>query len=177
MLIVIQLDRSLKEVHSHAIISLNIQDEKRVSPIPVMGYADDVALVTILEKVPRDMLEVLIQSTAPSGLKIRSDKCSIFYDCRSGNRWYRTKSDKPPEIEIDGEVTEVLQRNEPFAYPEKPLTVAGELPSQPNDLIPKYQELLLKIENSLLLIALKIEALEYIAMTNIQHHFANTVHR
>ena len=45
MLFVIQLDRSLKEIHSHAIISLNIQDEKRVSPIPVMGYADDIAFV------------------------------------------------------------------------------------------------------------------------------------
>ena len=50
VLFVIQLDRSLKEVHSHAIISLNIQDEKRVSPIPVMGYTDYIAFVTILEK-------------------------------------------------------------------------------------------------------------------------------
>ena len=38
VLFVIQLDRSLKEVHNHAIISLNIQDEKRISPIPVGGY-------------------------------------------------------------------------------------------------------------------------------------------
>ena len=99
MLFVIQLDRSLKEVHSHAIISLNIQDEKRVSPITVMGYADDIAFVTILEKVLRDMLNILIQSTTPSGVKIRPDKCSIFYERRSGNRWYKAKSDKPPEIE------------------------------------------------------------------------------
>ena len=42
VLFVIQLDRSLREVHSHAIISLNIRDEKQVSPIPLMGYADDI---------------------------------------------------------------------------------------------------------------------------------------
>ena len=78
VLFAIQLDRSLQEVHSHAIISLNIQDEKRVSPIPVMDYADDIAFVTVLGKVLWDMLNVLIQSTAPSGLTIRPDKCSIF---------------------------------------------------------------------------------------------------
>ena len=92
-----------------------------------MGYADDIAFVTILGKVPRDMLNILIQSIASSGLKIRPDKCSIFYERRSGNRWHKAKSDKPPEKEINGEVIEVLQRNEPFTYLGKPLTVAGEL--------------------------------------------------
>ena len=84
------------------------------------------------------------------------------------------KSDKPPEIEIDGEAIEVLQLNKPFTYLGKPLTVAGELQSQPNDLLQKYKELLSNIENRLSPIALKIEALECIAMANIQHHFANT---
>ena len=45
VLFVIQLDRSLKEVHNHAIFSLNIQDEKRISLIPVGGYADDIAFI------------------------------------------------------------------------------------------------------------------------------------
>ena len=111
------------------------------------------AFVTILEKVIWYMLNVLIQSTAPSALKIRADKCLIFYAHRSGNRWYKAKSDKPPEIEIDGEVIEVLRCNEPFTYLGKPLTVAGELQSQPNDLVQKYKELLSKTENSLLPIA------------------------
>ena len=69
VLFVIQLDRSLKEVHKHAIISLNIQDEKRISPIPVGGYADDIAFISLLEKILRDMVNDLIRSTAPSGLK------------------------------------------------------------------------------------------------------------
>ena len=120
------------------------------------------------------MLNILIQSTAPSCLKIRPDKCSIFYERRSRNRWYNAKSDKPPEIEVSGEVIEVLQRKKPFTYLGNPLTVAGELQNQPNDLSQKYKELLLKIENSFLPIALKIEALECIAMASIQHHFANT---
>ena len=87
------------------------------------------------------------------------------------------KSDKPPEIEIYGQVIgniEVLQRNEPFTYLGKPSTVAGELQSQPNDLLQKYKELLSKTEKSLLPIVLKIEALECIAVANIQHYFENT---
>ena len=41
-------------------------------------------------------------------------------------------------------------------------------------MLQKYKKLLSKIEKSFLPIALKIEALECIAMANIQHHFANT---
>ena len=26
-----------------------------------------------------------------SGLIVRPDKCSMFYECRSGNRWYSAK--------------------------------------------------------------------------------------
>ena len=56
------------------------------------------------------------------------------------------KSDKPPEIKIDGEVIEVLKRNEPFIYLGKPLTVAGELQSQPKDLLDEYKELLSRLK-------------------------------
>ena len=54
------------------------------------------------------MVNDLIRSTAPSGLKIRPDKCSTFYERRSGNRWYKAKSDIPPEIKIDGEFIKFL---------------------------------------------------------------------
>ena len=106
------------------------------------------------------MVNDLIRSPAPSGLKIRLDKCSIFDERRSGNRRYKAKSDKRPEIKIDGEVIEVLKRNEPFIYLGKPLTVADELQSQPKDLLDEYKELLSKTENSVSPLALKIEALE-----------------
>ena len=85
------------------------------------------------------MVNDLILSTAPIGLKIRPDKCSILYERRSGNRWYKAKSDKPPEIKIDGKVIEVLKRNETFIYLGKPLTVTCELQSQPTDLLDEYK--------------------------------------
>ena len=49
VLFIIDLDKSLKEVHSLAIISRNIEDEKRISPIPAGGYADDVVLISYVE--------------------------------------------------------------------------------------------------------------------------------
>ena len=72
VLFVIQLDRSLKEVHNHAIISLNVQDEKGISPIPVGGYADDIAFISLLEKILRDMVNGLFFS-------ITDKRIHLFY--------------------------------------------------------------------------------------------------
>ena len=87
VLFIIDLDKSLKEVHNLAIISRNIEDEKRISPIPAGGYADDVVLISYVEDQIKDMLSCLIEQTKPSGLEIRPDKCAAFFERRSGNRW------------------------------------------------------------------------------------------
>ena len=50
ILFIVTLDRSLKDVHNTAIISLNIRDEQRISPLPFSGYPDDIALVSLFEK-------------------------------------------------------------------------------------------------------------------------------
>ena len=70
------------------------------------------------------MITQLIEKTRDSGLKIRPDKCAIFYDRRSGNRWYKAKGYTPPKIKIGGELVKILKRNDPFTYLGKPLTVA-----------------------------------------------------
>ena len=57
LLFVIDLDKSLKEVHSLAIICSNIADERRVFPLPVCGFADDIAFVSYFEKINNAMLE------------------------------------------------------------------------------------------------------------------------
>ena len=68
------LDKSLKEVHNLAIISHNIEDKKRISPIPAGGYADDLVLISYLEDQIKGMLSCEIEQTKPSGLEIRPDK-------------------------------------------------------------------------------------------------------
>ena len=78
ILFIVTLDRSLRDVHSKAIISLNIQDERRISPLPCRGYVDDIALVSQIEKVVELMLDVLIGETKDSKLCISLDKCAIL---------------------------------------------------------------------------------------------------
>ena len=80
ILFIITLDRSLKQVHNRAVISLNIQDEQRISPLPFAGYADDIALVSSSEFPLKEKLDVLIEKTRDSGLCIRPDKCTILYE-------------------------------------------------------------------------------------------------
>ena len=59
-------------------------------------------------------------------------------------------------------------------YLGKPLTVAVEPESHVKEVIETYSDLLDKIVTSVALIAIKLEALEVIALSKIIHHFANT---
>ena len=174
ILFIITLDTSLKEVHYRAVTSLNIQDEKRISPLPFGGYADDIALVSLHEKIVKEMLEVLVEKSKESKLCIRPDKCAILYERRSGNRWYKAKGDRPPEIMINGEKIKVLSRHEPYNYLGKPFTVAGEHTNQVPDMLSKYKEILENIASCSLPLALKIEAIGMMGMSKIEHHFSNT---
>ena len=174
LLFVVSLDKSLKEIHEHAVRSLNIRDESRISPLPVAGYADDIAFVSLNEKLIKEMVQNLVDSTSEAGLIIRPDKCAIFYERRSGNRWYKAKNDREPEIRINNEKIQVYKRHESFTYLGKPLTVAGEEEKHVQNIIKTYSDLLDHISACLLPLALKLEALESVALSKIQHHFANT---
>ena len=115
-----------------------------------------------------------MDSAALAGLVIRPEKCAAFYERRSGNRWYKAKSDCEPEIRINDEKIQVYKRHQSFTYLGKPLTVASEEESQVPEIIKTYSNLLDQISVCLLPFALKLEALESVALSKIQHHFANT---
>ena len=105
------------------------------------------------------MLETLIEKTQESKLCIRPDKCAILYERQSGNRWYKAKGDKPPEIKMHGEKVKLLHRHEPFTCLGKLLTVVGEDEKQIPAMLKEYSEILENIATCLLPLALKIEAL------------------
>ena len=81
------------------------------------------------------MTTQLIEKTLEIGLKIRPDKCAIFYDPRSGNLWYKAKGDTPPKIKIRRELVKILKRNDLFTYLGKPLIVAGETLEEISDIL------------------------------------------
>ena len=105
-----------------------------------------------------------------SGLSVRSDKFAVFYERRSGNRWYKGESESLLEIEFNNVKVPVLKCKETFA---KPLTVAGETEEELIEMLNDYQDLLSLISESVALIAIKMEALETIALSNISHRFPN----
>ena len=109
-----------------------------------------------------------------SKLYIRPDKYVILYEHRSGNRWYKAKGDRPPEIMINGEKIEVLSRREPYNYLGKPFTLAGEHTNQVPDMLSRYKEILENIASCSLPLALKIEAIGMMGISKIEHHFSNT---
>ena len=71
ILFIVTLDRTLKDVHNTAIISSNIRNKQRISPLRFSGYADDIALISLFEKVLKAMLGTLIEKTQDSRLCIR----------------------------------------------------------------------------------------------------------
>ena len=109
---IIDLDKSLRGVVDLAHIQLNVPVGRPISPIPVGGYADDIILISLLEKVFLSMVKKFKDNIEGSTLTVRPDKCNTFYERRSANKWYKAKSDKLPEIEFSGKIVEVLKRHE-----------------------------------------------------------------
>ena len=64
--------------------------------------------------------------------------------------------------------------HEPFTYLGKLITAAREKETQAKDILKDYQELLESVIKCQLPLALKLEALELVVMSKIQHHFPNT---
>ena len=85
LLFIIVLDNSFKEVLHLAIINQNIQDEKKISPLPVLGFAEDIVLINYFEKVIKLILDKLVEKTKDTGLCIKPDKCAVLYEKRSAN--------------------------------------------------------------------------------------------
>ena len=121
-----------------ALDKLSILDERYISPIPVAGYVDDIVLISLFENVMMSMVQKLKDNIKNNQLHVRSDKCAIFYERRSGNRWFKAKKDVPPSIEFNDELIPVLQRHEKFVYLGKPLTVAGEFEEHSKEIIEEY---------------------------------------
>ena len=78
-----------------ALDKLSILDERYISPIPVGGYADDIVLISLLENVMMSMVQKIKDNAKDNHLHVRSDKCAIFYERRSGKVWFKAKKDVP----------------------------------------------------------------------------------
>ena len=144
------------------------------SPSPVQGYADDVQIASRTESVTHSMLQQTEHFLLSSKLQVKPTKCAVFYERRSGgNRWYHSKSDKPPTFSILEEPLRVYQRHETYTYLGHKFNVAGDWEEQLSELTSDYANRLNLIDSAPLPIMMKVQAITEIALSKIQHLFAN----
>ena len=168
------IDRVLQPAFNHAMIALNIENEKNINPLPIQAHADDIAMISYDIRMLEEMIEISEPVFAEVGLKVKGSKCALFYERRSGNNWYKGRKDRIPMIEIQGEKIETYKRTQTYKYLGKSFSICGGDPKQVEDFIEEYKKALDKIEGSSLPIPLKLSAFNNIALAKILHHFDNT---
>ena len=158
---VMVIDRIFKPMVNVALINKNLEEEKLLNPLPVQGYADDVAIVTYSEVLMQNMIEVAEPIMKDSGLKVKISKCGLFYERRSGNNWYKGKGDRRPVIKIQNQTIPVLKRNETYLYLGKLLNINGQADKQVSEMVEIFKILTEKVKRCMLPLSLKISAMNY----------------
>ena len=96
--IIAVVNLALKPAFDQALAILNIEDEKRIRPLPIQAYTNDIAMITTNYEIILEMLRSSEPLFNAAGLKVKSSKCALLYDRRSGNNWYKGKYDQRPSI-------------------------------------------------------------------------------
>ena len=94
IIFIIVIDCVLKPAVNVALIHKNIKNEMLLNPLPVQGYADDIAIATPNELTTQEMTYASKPIIHRANLDIKASKYTAFYERRSGNNWYKSKHDK-----------------------------------------------------------------------------------
>ena len=168
------IDRVCKPMVTAAILVSNIRDEVYLNPMPVEAFADDIVLAANNLNVIKSMIGAAELKMDGAGLQVKHEKCAVFYGRRSGNNWYKGKENATPEIEIKSNRLPVYQRDKPYKYLGKSMSIVGEDAKQITDIVDTYKDLITKIKASDLSLALKGSAMNNLALAKILHHFYNS---
>ena len=108
IIFIIVIDCIFKPI-SVALVTKNIENEKMLNPLPVQGFADDIAMVTHHERSLHEMINVSEPIMQRANLDVKASKCAVLYGRRSGNNWYTGKNDKKPNIAVQNKKIRVLK--------------------------------------------------------------------
>ena len=120
------------------------------------------------------MFDTAEQLMYSSGLDIKPSKCEVLYARQSGNNWYKGKREVKQNIYIQGNCLESCDQNVTYKYLGKSLALSGEDSLQVIEMIDTYSDLVHKIQQCNLPLALKASAFNNLALAKILHHFCNT---
>ena len=131
-----------------------------ISPIPVQGYADDVVLASREESVIQNMLTRTDRFLEWSGLEVKTSKCAVLYERRSGgNRWYHSKTDTPPVFSIASQPIRVYSLHETYTYLGHKFNIAGEWKEQLHNIQAEFYSRLDLVDRCPLPLRMKLEAI------------------
>ena len=94
------IDCIFKPMISVALVTQNTENEKMLNPLPVQGFADDIAIVTHDERSLHEMINVSEPIMQRANLYAKASKCDLFYGRRLGNNRYTDKNDKRSNIVV-----------------------------------------------------------------------------
>ena len=157
-----------------AIANSYLYNERNLNPIPVQAFAVDIVTVHADPTVIQLMFDSAERLMYSSGLDVKPNKCAVLYARRSGNNWYKGKREVKPNIYVQGNCLERCDRNVTYKYLGKSLALLGEDSLQVIEMIDTYSDLVHKIQQCNLPLALKASAFNNLALAKILHHFYNT---
>ena len=174
LIFILVIDVVCRPMYRRASDEMNILNDKFINPLPVQAFAYDINTTHHDGKLIQKMFDVSEEVTIQSGLEGKPEKCAVLCARRSGNNWYKGKNDVTPVITVQGNVLETHDRNYSYKYLGKSLSLSVEDSAQVEGFIKTYLDLVKKISDSSLPLALKASALNNMALAKILHHFYNT---
>jgi len=174
IIFIIVIDCIFKPMVSVALVNQNIENEKMLNPLPVQGFADDIAMVTHDERTLHQMISVSEPIMLRANLDVKASKCAVLYGRRSGNNWYTGKRDKKPNVVVQNKNIKVLKRDDSYEYLGKLITINGDDSKQVDEIIDTYKEQVEKVCQCMLPLSFKVCALNNMALAKVLHFFCNT---
>ena len=144
LLFIMVIDRVCKPMVTAAILESNIMDEVYLNPMPVQAFADDIVLAANDLNVIKSMIGAAESKMDEAGLQVKHEKCAVFYGRLSGNNWYKGKENVTPEIDIKSNRLPVYQRDKPYKYLVKSMSIVSVDAKQITDIVDTYKDLVTK---------------------------------
>ena len=85
VLFILVIDRVCKPMVAAALVSLNIENERNINPVPLQAFANDIAVVQSKAEVIQKMFDAGESLMNRAGLEMKPSKCAVLYARRFGN--------------------------------------------------------------------------------------------
>ena len=79
LLFILVIDRVSKPMVREAVIRRGIEDERRINPLPLQAFADDVVVVSYDATIINEMFDIGQVAMEIAGFEAKPSKCAVMY--------------------------------------------------------------------------------------------------